>query len=161
VRVVDVHHGPERLAQVRDLIDRRDVPVHGEHPVAHDEDLLRKLICLFEGSLQVAHVAMAVDDPLCLREPDPSMMLPWFSSVRQDGVAFARELGDEAGVPREPAHVEEGGLAVLEPRDPPLEFLVQVHVSRDWTHASAPGAVGSSPPPLRPASPWDGFERFR
>src|SRR5437879_608539 len=142
MRVIDVHHGTERLAQVRDLVDRRDGPVPGEQPVAHDEYLLRNLICRLQGSLQVAHVAMAVDDPLRLREPVPVDDAPMVQFVRQDGVAFARELRDEARVPREPAHVEEGGLAVLEPRNPPFEFLVEVHVSRDRPDAAAAGPMG-------------------
>src|SRR5207249_4594824 len=81
-------------------------------------------------------------DPLRLREPDPVDDAPMVQFVRQDGVAVARELRDEAGVPREAAHVEERGLTMLEPRNPPFEFLVQVHVSRNRTDAAASGPVG-------------------
>src|SRR5205814_11420 len=124
------------------VFDQRDVAVHREDSVADHEDLLRPAVGLLERPFEVAHVRVAVDDPLRLREPDAVDDAAVVELVRQDRVALPRELRDEARVPGEAAHVEQGGLAALEAGDPPLQLLVQVHVPRDRAHAAAARPVG-------------------
>src|SRR5881628_1007296 len=97
---------------------------------------------------------MSVDHALGLRQADAVDNAPMVQLVRQNRVPFSRELGDESRVPREAAHEEQGRLPMLEAGDPPLEFLVEIHVARDRPDAPAPGAVGFDGLPSGPLDLW-------
>src|SRR5207237_48598 len=71
VRIVDVDHRAEFLADPSDVAHGCDVAVHREHAIRDDEDLLRPAIDLLESPLEVPDVAMSVDHPLGLRQADP------------------------------------------------------------------------------------------
>src|SRR2546426_8129268 len=142
VRVVDVDHGAEFLTDPRDVPDRRDVAVHREHAIGADEDLLRPTVDFFEGPLEIPDVAMSVDHALRLRQADAVDDASVVQLVRQDRIPFSGELRDESRVPREAAHEEQRRLPTFEAGDPPLEFLVEIHVARDRPDAPTPGAVG-------------------
>src|SRR2546430_9578778 len=111
VRVVDEYHRAERLAQIGDLVDRRDVAVHREDAVADHEDLLRPAVGLLERPFEVAHVRVAVDDPLGLPEPAALDDASVIQLVRQDRVALPPQLREEAPRPRDTAPQEQGGPA--------------------------------------------------
>ena len=71
----------------------------------------------------------------------PSMMLAWFSSSRDDDVLFREHRRHGAGVGGEAALEDDHCLGVLELGEPALQFHVHRHRAGDRPHRAGPDAV--------------------
>src|SRR5881296_304770 len=79
----------------------------------------------------------------------PSMMLPWFSSSVRIASPSPASWGMSPAFPAKPL-MKNKAASTLEAGDPPLEFLMEVHVARDRPDAPTPGAVGLDSLPSGP-----------
>ena len=115
VGVVHVEHGPVLLGQLRYLVQRRHVPVHGEHAVGDDEDAAigRSLpLRLLELQGQVVHVAVLVDGPFGGGQAHAVDYAAMVQLVGDYEVALAHQLRYQSGVGGEAGLVHQGSRPV-------------------------------------------------
>ena len=134
MRVVDEHERVVRVGQVADLGERRDVAVHREDPVGHD-DPSAGTGCRDELRLEVGQVAVLVAEPLRLREPDAVDDRRVVELVADDRVVGAEEHLEHAAVRVEARREEDRVVVAQERRHPALELEVQLLRAADEPHA--------------------------
>ena len=135
MRVVHHEHGAVRLGDLAQLVQRGDVTIHAEDPVAHDEPAA-KLAVRGQLAAQVVHVVVRVADGARLAQPARVDDAGVVEFVGEDEVAVAHECGDRCQVGREAALEGDARLGMLELG----QFLFQLQVQR---HGAGDGADGA------------------
>ncbi len=125
-----VHHHARVMAprQLHYLRQRRDVAVHREHAVRHDQRGAAGRLA--QAVLEVLDVAVVVDERARLGEPAAVDDARVVEGVRQHHVTLARQRGDDARVGQVARAEQHAGLARLEVRQLRLEPPVHSHVAR-------------------------------
>jgi hypothetical protein len=131
--VIDQDRRPELLGGLDDPGQRRDVAVHREDAVGHDEDesvgaAVRPYIRrLAEDLPEGIDVGVGVDLARRLREPHPVDDRGMVELVRDDEVGLAGDRRDEPGVGGEAGLEGQDGLCALERGEAGFELLVEGH----------------------------------
>jgi hypothetical protein len=141
VRIVHHHQRLVTVGQVADAVQGRDVAVHGEHPVRHDEAEARGR-GLPELVLEVPHVRVLVDEAFGLAEADAVDDGRVVEAVGEDGIFRAEERLEHPAVGVEAGRVRDRVVHPEEVRDPALEVEVQALRAADEAHARHPIAPG-------------------
>ena len=139
VRLVDHHARVVALRQLDDALQRRDVAIHGEDAIGHDQR--PAALRLAQAPLEVVRVAVVVDERLRAREPAAVHDARVVEGVGEDHVALARQRRDHARVRQVAGAEQQAGLGVLEGRQLLLEPPVDRHVARDQPRRARPRAV--------------------
>ena len=138
VRVVDHHAHVVAPRELDDLLERRDVAVHREHAVGHDQR--PAVVRVAQAPGQVVDVAVAVDERLGAREPAAVDDRRVVELVGEDDLAAARQRGHDAEVGEVAGAEQQRALRALERGEPLLEPPVQRHVARDQPRGARAGA---------------------
>ena len=128
VRLVDHHPRVVAAGEVDDALERRDVAVHREHAVGHDQ--ASPPARLAQPPLEVVGVEVVVDERLRSRQPAPVDDAGVVEGVGEDDVALLRERADHAHVGEVARAEQQAALAALELGQPLLQPAVQRHVPR-------------------------------
>ena len=133
VRVVDRHDRVVPVAQLADLRERRDLPLHREDAVGDDEPVSRvpgRLQCL----AQRVHVHVVVDQPAGLAETDPVDDAGVIETVRDQRVLRTEERCEQTLVRVPRRRIGERGRSLEEVGDLCLELAVNVERTTDETY---------------------------
>ena len=133
VAVVDHHRGVVALGEVADRRQVGDDPVHREDAVGGDHAVPRAA-GLAQAALEVGHVVVGVAIAAGLAEPDAVDDRGVVERVRDDGVLFAEQRLEQAGVGVEAGRVEDRVLRAEEGGEPLLELLVLLLRAADEPH---------------------------
>ena len=145
VRVVDHHAHVVAPRERDDLLQRRDVAVHREHAVGHDQR--RAAVRVAQAPGEVVDVGVAVDERLGARQPAAVDDRGVVELVGEDDLAAAGERRHHAEVGQVARAEQQRALRALELRQPLLQAPVQRHVARHQArraraHAPAHRRVG-------------------
>jgi hypothetical protein len=144
VGVININHSTVRLADFDDLVEGGNVAVHAEHAVGYDEDAVVGGFVFFgfvEDAAEVGDIGVFEDGAFGAGEADAIDDGAVVEFVADDEVAFAGELGDEAGVGGKAGLVDKAGFGTFELGEAFFKFYVKVHVARDWADATATNTV--------------------
>ncbi len=143
VGVVDHHCGTELLGRLDDAGQRRDVAVHREDAVGHDEDqsIRPGRPGLAQDVAQRLDVLVREDLAGSLGEAHPVDDRGVVELVGHDEVALAGDRRDHARVRREARLERQDRLGSLELGELGLELLVQRHRSGDRPDRAGAGSV--------------------
>ena len=129
VRVVDHHPHVVAPRQLDDLLERRDVAVHREHAVGHDQRAAA--VGVAQPPREVLDVAVAVDERLRAREPAAVDDRGVVELVGEHDLALARERRDRRrGSRGSPSRTGPALCVPLNDASPLLQPPVQRHVAR-------------------------------
>jgi len=140
VRVIDHQQDAQRLRDLGQGGQRRDVAVHAEHAIGDDQaaaiprrrrDLLAQIVRIGVAKAHDlrARQAAAIDDAGVVQ------------LVGKDHVAFAHQRGNGRQVRGEAALESDRGLGAFELGQPSFQLQVQVHRPGDGAHRGRPDAI--------------------
>ena len=123
VRLVEHEQRAVVRAHLGELVDRRDVAVHREHGVGHDDGAAARRAAR-EQLVGVGGVAVRVDRERRAGQASPSMIDAWLSSSEHDEHVRSGEGAEHTEVGGEPGGEQHRGLGVLPRRERGLELVV-------------------------------------
>ena len=141
MRVVDDQAGLVLTREAHELVERRDVPIHGKDALAQDEFRAVVALMLGEKGAEMACVAMAVADLPRTRRLAAEMHAGVIEAVGEDERLGAKHASIENGLERggvglEARRHDERGLLALEARELGLDRAKQLEISGDEARGS-------------------------
>ena len=143
VGLIEDQEGVVAPAQRHQLVERGDVPIHGEDRVGHDDRRLRRRPAAPASASSSARWPMSRWRYTASAEREsrqPSMMLAWFSSSESTRTPGPPEAAQHAEVGGEPGREADGGLGPLPLGQRPLELAVDGAGPGHQARGARPGA---------------------
>ena len=139
VRIVDHHHRAEFLGDLNQIRERRNVAIHAEHAVGHDE-LARIAITL--PQLGAQRICIAVGEPADGGTAEPAGVddAGVVELVAQNHVVAPYQRGHGAQIGGEPRLQDQGRFHTFPLSDLALERFVNLHRPGDGPDRSGSGA---------------------
>src|SRR4051812_48283488 len=100
------------MSELDDPLERRDVSVHREHAVGHDQRAATA--GLAQTPLEMVGVAVGVDERPRSREPTTVNYRRVVERIGEDDIPLTRERGDDPGVCQVAGSEEQARLGALE-----------------------------------------------
>jgi hypothetical protein len=142
VGVVGHQPGVEALGQIRQVFDRRQVPVHAEDAVGEDQGATRLRAVLLQELLRAIEVVVSEGQGAGAAHAGPGVDAGVGELVQQHQVAGAHQGGNDAQVRQVARPEDTGGGRLLEPGQTRLECLVQGVVAGHQTRGAGADAQG-------------------
>jgi hypothetical protein len=143
VRVVEVDPGVVATRERHQQVERIRIAAHRVDPLDHDQATAILATLPLERAFERGDVPMREQMQIGARQPAAVNQGGVIQQVRIDGVASSHERRDRTHVGHVAAGEQQRGLGVGEPRDGPLELIVQLVVARDQPGGRGPRARGS------------------
>ena len=124
VGVVGHQPGVVTRGQRRELMQRREVAVHGEHAVGDDQRALMTPAMLRQQRPDMPDIVVAERQHGGARQPRAGPQAGMRQLVDQDQVAAADQRRHDAGIGEIAGAEHAGGFRALEPREPLLQLGV-------------------------------------
>lgn len=139
MRVINHHQRTVLIRQVADLLQRRQVAIHGEHPIGDDDGpTCTGAVVQLRGGLQlllqVSHVPVGVAEAGCLGQADAVNNRGVVQRIGNDGVLGPKQGFEHSPVGVEAAGEQDGVIGAQKGRQPLLQLQVDILRAANEAH---------------------------